>query len=217
MPCVYVWEFDWDGTAHALSGPSWAGGDLSPVPAPGQRREQTSGDGPAPVTDSDHTETRGSTHHMSTLRCYVRYSAVWDVNEETRRLSVKIQFCFGRVPIHSWTWQIFFIINHMLARTQPAQLIAQRMFALWCEFEFWIEIGKTGSGYLNEKGEAIDYSKKVCQTQPTISPLSPGINKGGLGSCRCQREGGWLRWDQLTPPILAFHPFRKLSSNSFFV
>lgn len=48
-------------------------------------------------------------------------------------------------------------------------------------------------------------------------PLSPGINKGGPGSCRCQREGGWLRRDQLMPPIIAFHPFRKLSSNSFFV
>ena len=67
-------------------------------------------------------------HQQWSLRPAVRRS----VNEETR-LSVKIQFCFGRVPIHSWTWQIFFIINHMLARTHK-QLIAQRsLFTLWWE------------------------------------------------------------------------------------
>ena len=63
-------------------------------------------------------------HQQCSLRPAVRRS----VNEETR-LSVKIQFCFGRVPIHSWTWQIFFHYkSHVSADTQ---LIAQRsLFAL---------------------------------------------------------------------------------------
>ena len=36
-------------------------GGGSPVPAPGQPGEQTSADGPAPVTDSEQPETRGVT------------------------------------------------------------------------------------------------------------------------------------------------------------
>ena len=132
MICVYVWEFYWDRTRRVSAGRA---GGL--VPAPGRRGEQTSADGPDPVTDSVDTETRGSTSCQHCDVMCVMWDTVWDVNEEAHEASVKIQFCFGRVPIHSWTWQIFFIINHMLARTQPAQLIAQRVFALlWWEFEF---------------------------------------------------------------------------------
>ena len=42
---------------------------------------------------------------------------------------------------------------------------------------------------LNEEREAIDYSKKVAKPN-LLFPLVSGINKGGPGSCRCQREEG---------------------------
>ena len=124
------------GTAHAVSQLGGRGGWCRPRGG-GESRHR-----PMARTRSLTVWTRrpGGQHHVNTVMSVMWdtvWDTVWDVNEEAHEASVKIQFCFGRVPIHSWTWQIFFIINHMLARTQPAQLIAQRVFALlWWEFEF---------------------------------------------------------------------------------
>ena len=102
----------WEYWCRARTRRVWSGVSVAPqLQRPAQPRGR---DGPA--TDSAGPETGGDTCHQEHQQCSVRPAVRRSVNEETR-LSVKIQFCFGRVPIHSWTWQIFFIINHMLART----------------------------------------------------------------------------------------------------
>ena len=102
----------WEYWCRARTRRVWSGVSVAPqLQSPAQPRGR---DGP--VTDSAGPETGGDTCHQEHQQCSVRPAVRRSVNEETR-LSVKIQFCFGRVPIHSWTWQIFFIINHMLART----------------------------------------------------------------------------------------------------
>lgn len=159
-------------TAHAVSGPSWAGGAWCRPRGSRESRHRRMGRPRSLTVQCSAGDPGVNTSHVNTVWCEIQCSVRRERRNEEAPC-VKIQFCFGRVPIHSWTWQIFFIINHMLARTQPAQLIAQRMFALWWEFEFWIEIGKIGSGHLNEEREAIDYSKKMAKPN-LLFPLVSG-------------------------------------------
>ena len=133
--------------------------------------------------------------NMSTLipqwSCHLCSQSSCEILVTKGTIGVKIQFSFGSVPIHSWTWQIFFIINHMLAPTHnllPKECSrCGENLKLYEWSKVWIF-----------ECERLLIIVKRTPNQTCYFPLSPDINKaGGVAAA----EGGGVSGpDQLMPP-----------------
>ena len=119
--------------------------------------------------------------NMSTLipqwSCHLCSQSSCEILVTKGTIGVKIQFSFGSVPIHSWTWQIFFIINHMLAPTH-------NLFPKECS-----RCGENLKLYEWSKVWIFECERlliivKRTPNQTCYFPLSPDINK---------RQEGWRR------------------------